>query len=602
LDTATASFAAEVGATAEEAESAQRSIGALYKTNLASFDEIGTTLSALRTQMGLTQDEAEATAQSMLDFALATGQDGASAVSAFDDILDSWGLTAADAAGLMDQLIVSHQKFGGSVDANQATLAALAPAMKAANMNIDDGISLLNLFGAKGLDANTASAAFAKALTKVKSPKELQDLIADISATEDPFIRSQKAADLFGARAGAKLANALAGANLDDYAVSITDAAGATQAAADTIESSATNQIQLALKGIGGTLAEVGQNFGPFIMGFSMLLPTLTPIITSLGAALGGLLAAAIPVGMALLPVIIIGAIVAAIAVLVLNEDIRNAVFGFIGGVLEWIGEALGTLLQVLGDAFSAAFNAVGQFVSDALAAIGGILQTAIGLWVEWVLLWPLKVLEALNMVVGFVVEFVGQVLPIVGKFIGDVVAFFLSIPGKVVGIIGSLAGTFARVGAAVLGKVVAFVGQVISTLLGMPGKVAGQLISAFGNIAKRMVDAFLGFIKGIPDAVGNILGGIGDFVGGLIPKFETGAVKVPRDMLAMVHAGEMIVPANEAEAIRQGRGALSMAEPVAAAGVGNGTTVNVYNPVPEPASTSVTRELRKLAYIGVPA
>ena len=63
---------------------------------------------------------------------------------------------------------------GGSIEANQVTLAALAPAMRAANLEIGDGIELLNLFGAKGLDANTASAAFAKALTKVKSPEELQ--------------------------------------------------------------------------------------------------------------------------------------------------------------------------------------------------------------------------------------------------------------------------------------------------------------------------------------------------------------------------------------------------------------------------------------------
>ena len=70
----------------------------------------------------------------------------------------------------------------------------VAPAMRAANMSIDDGIALLNVFGAKGLDAGQASAAFAKALTKVKSPKELQDLITDISNTKDPFERAAKAA------------------------------------------------------------------------------------------------------------------------------------------------------------------------------------------------------------------------------------------------------------------------------------------------------------------------------------------------------------------------------------------------------------------------
>jgi len=49
----------------------------------------------------------------------------------------------------------------------------------------------------------------------------------------------------------------------------------------------------------------------------------------------------------------------------------------------------------------------------------------------------------------------------------------------------------------------------------------------------------------------------------------------------------------------------LSHADSMAVAsggGAGGGTTVNVYNPTPEPASTSVERELRKLAYMGVVA
>jgi hypothetical protein len=51
----------------------------------------------------------------------------------------------------------------------------------------------------------------------VKSPEELQRLIDDISNTADPFLRAQKAADLFGQKAGPKLANALAGKTLKDF-------------------------------------------------------------------------------------------------------------------------------------------------------------------------------------------------------------------------------------------------------------------------------------------------------------------------------------------------------------------------------------------------
>jgi phage-related minor tail protein len=287
LDTATKNFAADVGATAEEAALAQTQIAGLYRSNIISFQQASDTLAALRTDLGLTQEEAGAAAEAFVDFAKVTRQDSAEAVRMMDDILDNWNLTAEDAQAVMDQLVVSHQKYGGSIAENEETLAKLAPALTAANFEIEDGIALLGLFGAKGLDSERAAAAFSKALTKVESPEELQALIDDISSTEDPFLRAQKAADLFGVKAGTQLANALAGADLDDYVVGMDEAAGATQRAADIIDSSFGTQVQLALRNFGGALAEAATNFGPLILGISQLGGKRAA--TAIGAAVGGL-------------------------------------------------------------------------------------------------------------------------------------------------------------------------------------------------------------------------------------------------------------------------------------------------------------------------
>ncbi len=287
LTDAMARFQAETGATSEELDRARKSVLELSKTNIHSFAEIADTQAALRTQMGLTQEQAEANTEAFLKYGTATGQVAADAVAGFDDILDSWGLTADRANGLMDQLIVSHQKYGGVIADNQKTLAALAPSMKAANFEIDDGIALLNLFGAKGIDANTASAAFAKSLTKVKSPAELQQLIDEISATEDPFLRAEKAANLFGARAGAKLANALANADLDDYKVGMEEAAGATEKAAKAIEDTPFNKLKMALRSIATPAIEAGQSFGPLILALSQLGGG--KLVAAVTSALGGI-------------------------------------------------------------------------------------------------------------------------------------------------------------------------------------------------------------------------------------------------------------------------------------------------------------------------
>jgi hypothetical protein len=597
LNSAVSSFAADTGATQAEIESAQGTISDLYKSNLQGFDQIGDAMAALRTEQGLTQESAEEMTQSYLDFATATGQEAASAVGDFDDVLDAWGLEAGDAQGIMDKLVTSHQKYGGSIEENQKTLASLAPALKAANMTVDDGIGVLNLFAASGVDASTASGAFSKALTKVKSPEELNKLIAEIQATEDPFARAQKASELFGAKAGPKLAQALAQGNLEDFQVSLEESEGSAGRAAAAIEGSFGNQAQLMLKNFGGTLAEAGSNFGPLLLGFTSLLPMAAPIMTAAGGALGGLLAAAIPIGMALLPVILIAAIVAAIAFLIANPEITAKIGEFVGDLLEGLAAFLGTVGQVILDAFTTGFAVLGQVLETALAALGT--------WVGEVVAFFLSIPEAIGRLIGDILGIFGQigatVLGAVTTFIGNVVGFYLSIPGRILGLVGQIAGVAAKAAAGFLANVVRGVGVVVSTVLGIPGKLLG-LVGSFANIARKAVEAFMGFILGLPGKVagviGDIGGKIGGFLGGLIPKFAMGTDRVPYTGMAMVHEGEMIVPARAAAEIRGGEAVLNYGTGLTQKQQAVNVTVN--NPIPEPAGTSVAREMRKLAYMGV--
>src|SRR3990172_6312207 len=200
-----AKYRAETGATAQEAEAAQASIGKLYRNNIAGFETLGAVLAAVKTNLGLAGEEGERAAQRILDFAKVTGQDAVVATGQLDDIMDSLNLSYEQGSAVLDQLVASQQKFGGSVDGNAAALAALAPALNAANLSVDDGIGLLNLFPASGGEPAPAPAARRTARTKGESRAELQQRSEDINATTDPFERAEKAAELFGAKAGAKL-------------------------------------------------------------------------------------------------------------------------------------------------------------------------------------------------------------------------------------------------------------------------------------------------------------------------------------------------------------------------------------------------------------
>lgn len=109
-------------------------------------------------------------------------------------------------------------------------------------------------------------------------------------------------------------------------------------------------------------------------LGSSTLIAGLAAPLAGIGTAIGGLISAAIPIGMALLPVIIVGAIVAAIAVLIFNEEIRNKVFAFVGEVIGNIGKFLGglgqTLLDLVGKGIDFIAKNIGPFVGGLVKAI----------------------------------------------------------------------------------------------------------------------------------------------------------------------------------------------------------------------------------------
>ena len=84
------------------------------------------------------------------------------------------------------------------------------------------------------------------------------------------------------------------------------------------------------------------------------------------------------------------------------------------------------------------------------------------------------------------------------------------------------------------------------------------SITSILDGIARQIARA--GFIDPLSSGIGDFIkgqldggGGIGGFLDDLLPSFDVGAWNLPNDMIAKVHKGEMIIPASEAIAIRNG-------------------------------------------------
>jgi hypothetical protein len=290
LDSATTRLVADAGLVGKAADDAGHSIARLYENNLQGFDAIGAAMAKVHNDMGLVGQAADDETQRFLTFQRATGQ-ASDAVTEFDKIQDAWNLTSADTQSLMDKLVVSHQKYGGAIADNEAALHTMAPAMQAANMTIDDGIALLNLFETAGIDASKAPMALQRAVAQLKPGQSLNDLIAQISSIEDPTLRGQAAMKLFGARGGIQLAQAFKPGltSLADLTASLGDTTGATDKAAEAALSWG-DRATLALHNVGGALAEFGTNFGPLLMVAATIGPKVTTVLLSGLGGLGGLI------------------------------------------------------------------------------------------------------------------------------------------------------------------------------------------------------------------------------------------------------------------------------------------------------------------------
>jgi TP901 family phage tail tape measure protein len=319
LDNAMASLSAQTGLTGEDLQTVRGAVKDLYKSNIEGQQQITKTASEIISRMHVAAKEVKGVTNNFLDFARVTKQDSSAAVADFDDILDSWGLTVKDSSSLMDKLVVSQQKFGTQTGTAQKALAQLAPTFKALNLQIDDALGFINAFSEAGVDASTTTVAFNSAvksvsgaagvatpelkkladafglnvdvLTNLNPDKRFGVLVERLSQIEDPAVRAGAAMELFGAKAGTKLAAVLdpTRGGLEQFTTALQGSEGASAKAADTIDGTITAKLTLLGHQILGRAQDLTEKLGPGFQIVAALAGPLAPAIGAIGGAVAGM-------------------------------------------------------------------------------------------------------------------------------------------------------------------------------------------------------------------------------------------------------------------------------------------------------------------------
>lgn len=169
---------------------------------------------------------------------------------------------------------------------------------------------------------------------------------------------------------------------------------------------------------LGAFLAgETVQEFGTTIvskLAGSAVVQAIGGALSAMGATVGSVISAAIPVGMAAAPLLILAAVVAAIAFLVTHPEV--------------VAEAT---------------RIAGTIVRGIVGGLAGLAGT----------------------IVGLVVAAPGVIVSVIGGFVAQLVTWFLSIPGKLVSLGADIVGTIVRGMSTLPGQVADTIRQAFANL-----------------------------------------------------------------------------------------------------------------------------------------
>ena len=232
---------------ADEMEKMKKVAYDLQATEDDSLGSITQAMLVMRREMGLSTDQIGTMAKGFMDYAKVTGQEAAPATEAMNTVMRAWNLQASDLSRVMDDLVAVNHATGASITGMQSALAGQVGQLKALGFTVDESVALYGKFKQAGLEAGDASMALNNALKKIKSPEEFQTMIDKIKAIPDPLAQAQAAMELFGARGGARLVQAIKDGSfsLDQLDASLKGTQGVVGQTADKIDSGLGAQLDI---------------------------------------------------------------------------------------------------------------------------------------------------------------------------------------------------------------------------------------------------------------------------------------------------------------------------------------------------------------------
>lgn len=389
------------GAVGSAADALSESYANVAKSVLGDMDVIGAAVGEVNTRFGYTGTELEECSVQFMKFSEITGTDAVSAVQLVSRAMGDAGIDSSEYKSVLDNLAVAAQASGISVDTLTEQLTKYGAPMRALGFDTKESIAVFASWEKAGVNTEIAFSGMKKAISNwgaegKDSREEFKKTLDEIKACPDIASATTKAIEVFGAKAGPDLADAIQAGRFEysDFLAILEGSEGAVTNTFEEIQK-APDKVALGIQGVKTSMGEAADTmlsaFEPAITG--AVVPALSkladgivkvgdwlsehPVIMKTVAAVLGVVAAAITA----LTIVVIAYTVAqwAMNAAVLANPITWLVVGIVAAIAAIVAIIV-LVIEYWDQIVAAVKTACSKIVSALKTAFGWIKDNWLGL------------------------------------------------------------------------------------------------------------------------------------------------------------------------------------------------------------------------------
>ena len=268
----------KTGATGQSADQLRDVYKKVIKEVGGDFGDLGNAIGELATRFGFEGGELEKSAVEFQKFAKVTGTDAVEAVRLVSRAMGDAGIDAKDYGDVLDMLTTASQKSGISVDNLAESLTKYGAPMRNLGFDTKESIAIFSQWEKAGVNTQIAFSGMRKAISNWSkegkdAKEEFKKTLKEIEKTPSRAKATQKAIEIFGAKAGPDLADAILEGRFayEDFLDLIEGSSGSLDGTFDETLDGA-DKVKLAIQGakadLGSFVSDMASKYQPQIEAF----------------------------------------------------------------------------------------------------------------------------------------------------------------------------------------------------------------------------------------------------------------------------------------------------------------------------------------------